>query len=315
MRPTGEKLAEEWNDAKKLLSNIGLLEKLKQYPKDDITDKMARKVNVYLQHESMTLENMKNVSTAGYGLLTWVTAIMRYYEVAKNVNPLRNKVKEMEKAQRQMEAELATLKSTLSALGAEINELNEKFIEASAELDKLQQEASLMSKRLDAASKLITGLAGERSRWSTDVEHLNKQAFVLIGDCLLGSSFLSYVGAFTNVYRNDLIFEKFLPDILARGIPMSEPFSLEKLLTTDSTIQGWVSKGLPADDHSIQNGILTTKSSRFPLCIDPQQQAVSWIKRTYASQNLTVKSLAGRVDSLSKFNLNVIFIYNFINRL
>jgi len=39
-------------------------------------------------------------------------------------------------------------------------------------------------------------------------------------------------------------------------------------------VQGWISKGLPADDHSVQNGILTTKSSRFPLCIDPQQQAV-----------------------------------------
>lgn len=49
---------------------------------------------------------------------------------------------------------------------------------------------------------------------------------------------------------------------------------------------------MPADDHSIQNGILTTKSSRFPLCVDPQQQAVTWIKRTYADQNLTVKSLS-----------------------
>lgn len=26
------------------------------------------------------------------------------------------------------------------------------------------------------------------------------------------------------------------------------------------------------------NGILTTLASRFPLCIDPQQQAVTWLK-------------------------------------
>ena len=52
-----------------------------------------------------------------------------------------------------------------------------------------------------------------------------------------------------------------------------------------------MAKGLPADEHSVQNGILTTKASRFPLCIDPQQQAVSWIKRTYEKDNLTVKSL------------------------
>jgi dynein heavy chain len=29
---------------------------------------------------------------------------------------------------------------------------------------------------------------------------------------------------------------------------------------------------------SVQNGILTTASSRWPLCIDPQLQAVIWIK-------------------------------------
>jgi dynein heavy chain len=39
-----------------------------------------------------------------------------------------------------------------------------------------------------------------------------------------------------------------------------------------------VAEGLPADQHSIMNGILTTRASRFPLCVDPQQQAVMWLK-------------------------------------
>ena len=148
-----------------------------------------------------------------------------------------------------------------------------------------------MTKQLTAASKLIEGLTGERVRWGEDVVLLEQKSVKLIGDCLIGASFLSYLGAFTTDYRRTLIHDKFVKDISERGIPISLPFSLESLLCTDTMIQNWTSQGLPADEHSIQNGILTTKSSRFPLCIDPQQQAVNWIKKTYANKNLTVKSL------------------------
>lgn len=38
----------------------------------------------------------------------------------------------------------------------------------------------------------------------------------------------------------------------------------------------------------MQNGILTTRSSRFPLCIDPQQQALNWVKKKEEKNNLKV---------------------------
>lgn len=53
----------------------------------------------------------------------------------------------------------------------------------------------------------------------------------------------------------------------------------------------WGSQGLPPDELSVQNGILTTRASRFPLCIDPQQQALNWIKRKEEKNNLRVRRL------------------------
>lgn len=50
----------------------------------------------------------------------------------------------------------------------------------------------------------------------------------------------------------------------------------------------WRFEGLPPDELSVQNGILTTRASRFPLCIDPQQQALNWIKKKEEKNNLKV---------------------------
>lgn len=58
------------------------------------------------------------------------------------------------------------------------------------------------------------------------------------------------------------------------GIPINDPFKIEGLLTSDADIAKWNKEGLPANEMSIQNGILTTMSSRWPLCIDPQMQVI-----------------------------------------
>lgn len=86
-------------------------------------------------------------------------------------------------------------------------------------------------------------------------------------------------GAFSFDFRRRMIYEGWQADLRERGVPLSSDFRVETLLTNDVEIARWASESLPGDELSIQNGILTLNSTRFPLCIDPQQQAVKWIKR------------------------------------
>ena len=73
-------------------------------------------------------------------------------------------------------------------------------------------------------------------RWTKDLEELKKKRVRLLGDCLISSAFLSYVGAFSWEYRNDLVFRDWQVDIRNRGVPLSDPFKLEDLLTNDVEI-------------------------------------------------------------------------------
>lgn len=74
----------------------------------------------------------------------------------------------------------------------------------------------------------------------------------------------------------------------------------------------WNSEGLPPDELSVQNGILTIKASRFPLCIDPQQQALNWIKKKEQKKNLKILSFTDadflkQVELAIKYGLPILF--------
>jgi dynein heavy chain len=59
----------------------------------------------------------------------------------------------------------------------------------------------MMTRKLNSASKLISGLGSEQTRWSIDMERFKVDKVKLVGDCLLASSFLSYSGPFNFVLR------------------------------------------------------------------------------------------------------------------
>mmetsp|Transcript_28356 Transcript_28356/g.28139 ORF Transcript_28356/g.28139 Transcript_28356/m.28139 type:complete len:1100 (-) Transcript_28356:27-3326(-) len=88
-----------------------------------------------------------------------------------------------------------------------------------------------------------------------------------------------------------MVYQDWLGGVSEREIPHKDDFRLERLLTDDVEISKWASETLPGDELSIQNGILVSNMSRFPLCIDPQMQAVVWIKtKETKTNNLKVLS-------------------------
>ena len=49
-------------------------------------------------------------------------------------------------------------------------------------------------------------------------------------------------------------------------------------------VREWNIRGLPSDSFSTENGVLVTRGTRWPLMIDPQGQAIKWIKNMELSR-------------------------------
>jgi len=75
------------------------------------------------------------------------------------------------------------------------------------------------------------------------------------------------------------------------NIPCSKQFSLIHTLGEPVLIREWNIFGLPADNFSIENGIIVFSSMRWPLMIDPQNQANKWIKNLEKTNNISVIKL------------------------
>lgn len=73
-------------------------------------------------------------------------------------------------------------------------------------------------------------------RWTQDLEELKQRRVRLLGDCLICAAFLSYAGAFSWNFRNDLVYNVWVKDVQDRGIPLSQPFKVESLLTDEVEI-------------------------------------------------------------------------------
>lgn len=77
---------------------------------------------------------------------------------------------------------------------------------------------------------------------------------------------------------------------------------VKKFLSNATTIREWKIQGLPTDGFSTENGIIITRGTRWPLVIDPQCQAVKWIKNMEAANVSFTKNYLDSRNFINKLN-------------
>ena len=113
------------------------------------------------------------------------------------------------------------------------------------------------------------------------------------GDVFLSAACIAYFGAFTGSYRDELV-QRWVSRCKELDIPVTDDCTLRGTLASAVEVRDWNIWGLPTDNVSVDNGILVTRGKRWPLMIDPQNQANAWVKAMEQKNALKVIKLTDK---------------------
>uniref|UniRef100_A0A8U8B8L8 Dynein, axonemal, heavy chain 5 n=1 Tax=Geospiza parvula TaxID=87175 RepID=A0A8U8B8L8_GEOPR len=279
-----------WTEAQKLMNNSGFLSMLLTFQKDSITEETVELLEPYLDMEDYNLETAKKVCGNVAGLCSWTQAMVYFYGINKEVLPLKTNLALQERRLAAAQMELNSAQNQLDEKQAELDEVQAMYDAAVKEKQALLNDAEACRRKMNNASALIEGLGEEKLRWTASSKNFQNQIINLVGNVLLATGFLSYSGPFNQEYRN-LLLQLWKKEMDNSKIPYSKNLNLTAMLVDNATVGEWNLQGLPNDDLSIQNGIIVTKASRYPLLIDPQGQGKIWIKNKEKNNGLQVTGM------------------------
>uniref|UniRef100_A0A1A9WZZ0 Dynein axonemal heavy chain 7 n=1 Tax=Glossina brevipalpis TaxID=37001 RepID=A0A1A9WZZ0_9MUSC len=287
--PSGVGTIEDyWGPSKRVLSDIKFLDSLLNFDKDNIPVAVMEKLQKrILNNENFDPDKVKSASTACEGLCRWVLALAKYDVVAKVVAPKKIALAKAEQTYQIAQKLLGEKLAQLARVEANLAAIQRILEQQLREYGTLQAEHEACTKKLQRAQELISGLGGERTRWSETARQLGRVYNTLTGDVLIASGVVSYLGPFTIDFRVDQI-RKWAEKCASFGVVCSQDFQLVTVLGEPVEIRNWNICGLPTDAFSVESAIMMKNARRWPLMIDPQGQANKWIKNLEKANRLCV---------------------------
>lgn len=279
-----------WQESLKMMASTTFLLQLQNYPKDTINNEMVELLQPYFEMEDYNMDTAKRVCGDVAGLLSWTKAMAFFHSVNKEVLPLKSNLIMQEGRLKIAMEDLAGAEKQLEEREQALQAVKDEYERAVQEKQRLTDAASVCLRKMNVATTLINGLGDEKTRWTQQSKDFKEQLGRLVGDVLLATGFLSYCGPYNQEFRSNLV-KTWMGVLKDYEIPYTKCLNITNMMVESATVSEWMLQGLPNDELSVQNALIVTKSSSFPLLIDPQNQGKMWIKAKEENNNLQITSL------------------------
>ena len=253
---------------------------------NSLSPKMISQLKEIRKSNFFTLPALRKVSEAAEAIGKIVLAIIEIHDKLQIINPKREALRNAEFRLEQAEIDLSAKKQELFNLMEKFRALTDKLEKEKRRKEDLERKIARCKKQLGAAEQLVVGLETEKINWKMRLDNLKFNSKTLTGDAVMAAGIIAYLGVFPIQYREETILD-WLEFLKTKKILVNSNFKLKNILSNELTIGVWLSQKLPNDDFSIENAIIMNNSQRFPLFVDPQAQALNWI-RTMEGEALRV---------------------------
>lgn len=248
----------------------------KESIKEPPSQQELRKLDKIVKKPNFNPNYMKQKSQAVGNFTSWILKLEYYGAQSQVFGPKiekekeqKRKLEESTKKVEDLERQLDELKSKFDTLNNTIKDMEESKLDLEAELDKLETDANNFS-------NMLYKLKDEKVKWTEIRDGLDEEKQYVDGNSILAATTMIYLGVCFEEDRNNLntIFQNKLG---TTGFKFSKNYSITKLFNCENEIFTWNENGLPNDDVSIENAIITLNSHRTCYIIDPQYQAKDWL--------------------------------------
>ncbi|GAM24388.1 hypothetical protein SAMD00019534_075630 [Acytostelium subglobosum LB1] len=286
---SGKKL--DWAEIRKKIMEPNFISSIVDFDtKKSLTAKVREAVKKeYLEDPNFNYEAVNRASKACGPLVKWVTAQATYSEILDRVKPLREEVEALENAALELKSKQDEIVKTIDTLNESIATYKDEYATLIRDTELIKTEMTKVKSKVDRSIALIDNLSSERSRWELQSENFQTQMSTVVGDVVLASAFLAYIGFFDQHFRADLM-QKWMHRLESVGIKFKAELSVPDFLARPEERLAWHANSLPADDLCIENAIMLKRFNRYPLVIDPSGQAMEFLMNQYADKKITKTS-------------------------
>ncbi|KAL7746090.1 hypothetical protein RI367_008587 [Sorochytrium milnesiophthora] len=263
-----------WTNMKAFLGKRGFKEEVMSFDARNIAPETRGKVEALMRQKPDSFEeaSVKRSSVAAAPLATWVRANVQFSTVFERVKPLEKNLAKITQTLEASRTRLAELNTALANLDQTVAALKNEFGDKTREAEVLKNSLARTVETIGQAKQLLENLAGERTRWRTQVDDLVQQLERLPLMLVLASAVITYQGQLLGHRRSDLLeqWKTACGDVT--------DFDFLSVVSSETERLGWLAQGLPGDALSVANAVILSAPQTVRIVVDAVGQGVQWLK-------------------------------------